>query len=87
MKQGVFDHVEGVEQQQEKGNIAEFFLLRKKGAKIDGDVRSANRIASFIVEGQSYDELKQKARNALSSIEIRDEQGNPLLNREIYSSL
>jgi len=87
MKQGVFDHVEGVEQQQEKGNISEFFLLRKKGAKIDGDVRSANRIASFIVEGQSYDELKQKARNALSSIEIRDEQGNPLLNREIYSSL
>ena len=87
MKQGVFDHVEGVEQQQAKGNIAEFFLLRKKGAKIDGDVRSANRIASFIVEGKNYDELKQKARNAIDALEIRDEQGNPLLNRSIYSSL
>lgn len=87
MKQGVFDHVEGVEQQIECGNIAEFFLLRRAGAKIDGDVRSANRVASFVVEGSTYAELKQKARNALAALEIRDEQGTPMLNRSIYSNL
>ena len=87
MKQGVFDHVEGVEQQQKCGNIGKFFLLRKKGSKIDGDMRSANRIAAFVVDGKSYDELRQKAHKAFASLEIRDEQGLPLLNRDVYSNL
>ncbi|ADL26574.1 purD domain protein [Fibrobacter succinogenes subsp. succinogenes S85] len=87
MRPGVFDSVVGLEELHQKGFVTDCFVMKSKGCKIDSDMRSSNRVAAFIVEGESYEELKQKARKTFASVEIRDIQGNDLLNREIYSNL
>ena len=61
--------------------------MKSKGDVVDGDMRSSNRVAAFVVQGDSYDELKRKARLAIEKVEVFDEDNNPLLNRQIYSTL
>ncbi|MCQ2120460.1 MAG: ATP-grasp domain-containing protein [Fibrobacter sp.] len=84
MKPGVFDHIEGLEEQKEKGNLSEFFISKEKGSVVDADMRSSNRIASFIVEGFSYEEIAKKAATVFSKIKVLDPNGISLLNKSIY---
>lgn len=87
MKPGVFDHIDGFDELKNQSVVSDIFVMKASGTKIDSDMRSSNRVAAFIVEGASYDELIKKARTAFDMLEIRDNQGNALLNREIYSNL
>lgn len=84
MKPGVFDHIEGLEELKELGIATEVFVMKNKGAVVDSDMRSSNRVAAFILSADSYDELKAKEKSAIESVEIKDEAGTPLLNRLIY---
>lgn len=87
MKAGVFDRVEGLEEQRESGLIKEIFMFINSGSTIDSDLRSSNRVAAFIVEGESYEQIRNKARKALENIYVRNAKGEDLLNRELYLSL
>ncbi|MBE6324115.1 MAG: ATP-grasp domain-containing protein [Bacteroidales bacterium] len=73
-----FDHVEGVEELKEKGIIKEFFITKSKGDVIDGDMRSSNRVASFIVEANNIDELQNNISLCLSHVRVIDVEGNNL---------
>ena len=83
MRPGIFDHIEGVEQLKEQKIIKEFFQLKEKGAVIDKDMCSSNRIAAFIVEAENLEEMYAKSAKAFAEIEIYDADGVPLLNREV----
>lgn len=85
MMPGVFDHIEGLHELKEDGLAYEVFTLKAKGTIIDNDMRSSNRIAAFIIEANTFDELTQKEKKAINKIEIRDNNGNALLNRSIYN--
>ena len=87
MVPGVFDHISGLDQLKEQGLIYESFVMKAKGDSVDGDMRSSNRVAAFVVQGDSYDELRTKARMAIEKVEIFDNNNKPLLNRQIYSTL
>ena len=87
MVSGTFDHISGLAELQEKGVVYETFVMKSKGDVVDGDMRSSNRVAAFVVQGNSYDELKQKEKLAIEEIEIFDKDNKPLLNRQIYSIL
>lgn len=87
MVPGVFDHISGLDQLKEQGLIYESFVMKAKGDSVDGDMRSSNRVAAFVVQGDSYDELRRKARMAIEKVEIFDNNNKPLLNRQIYSTL
>ena len=54
----------------------EIFITKNRGDEIDGDMRSSNRVGSFIVEAQSLDELKDKTENSFKRIKIMDVIGN-----------
>lgn len=81
---GVFDHIDGLEELKDNGIATEVFVMKSKGAEVDSDMRSSNRVAAFILSANSHDELNTKERLAIESIEIRDESGKALLNRSIY---
>ena len=87
MVPGTFDHISGLDELKEKRVVYETFVMKTKGDVVDGDMRSSNRVAAFVVQGDSYDELKRKARLAIEKIEIFDNNNKPLLNRQIYSTL
>lgn len=70
-----YDHIEGLEDLKEKGLIKEFFITKSKGDVIDGDMRSSNRVGSFIVEAESIEELKKKTRTCAEKIKVIDKYG------------
>ena len=82
MNSGTFDHLSGLAELKEREVVYE-----TKGDVVDGDLRSSNRVAALVIQGDSYDELKQKEMLALEGIEIYDNNNKPLLNRQIYSVL
>ena len=71
-----FDHVEGVEELKARGIIQEFLITKSKGDIIDGDMRSSNRVASFIVAATNLDELKDNISLCLRYVRVIDENGN-----------
>lgn len=71
-----FDHVEGVEDLKANGIIKEFFITKAKGDAIDGDMRSSNRVASFIVEAADLSELQKHMSLCLNRVKVIDNKGN-----------
>lgn len=81
----VFDHIEGMEELKEKGMVEEVFVTKSKGDEIDGDMRSSNRVGSFIVEASSIEELRERVKYCLNSVGVIDEKGdNMILLPELY---
>ncbi len=71
-----FDHIEGLKELKEEGVIKEFFLTRVKGAVLDGEMRSGNRVGSFVVEGLSLQELNEKIKISMRRLKVLDMEGN-----------
>lgn len=85
MLPGTFDHVEGLQNLKDSGFAEEIFVMKNKGAVVDNDMRSSNRIAAFLLSADTYEELVQKEKTAIRCIEIKDICGNNLMNRAIYN--
>ena len=82
MQPGVFQKLEGFDEAKEEGLIKEFFQLKKSGTKMDKDLRSGNRVAAFVVEADTYQELEQIEKQVYDKIKILDNEGNDVLKRE-----
>lgn len=81
---GVFDHLEGMDELINNGMIDCGFIMKSRGDAIDGDLRSTNRVAAFIVTDKDYQSSLSKALLAFSSIEAFDMNGKPMINRSVY---
>ena len=81
MEEGTFDHVTGLEDLKAKGCIKEFFVTKSKGTKISGNMRSGNRVASFVVDGRSMEELWEKEKLAYGIVDVIDDLGRSKLKR------
>ncbi len=81
MEEGTFDHVTGLEELRAKDCIKEFFVTKSRGAKISGSMRSGNRVASFVVEGHSLEELVEKEKLAYGMVDVIDDLGRSRLRR------
>lgn len=75
-KHCTFDHVEGVEELRQEGIITEYFITKAKGDVIDGDMRSSNRVASFIVEASDMSELQRRLSVCSNRVKVIDREGN-----------
>ena len=76
-----FDHIEGLDMLKEQGVIKECFITKSKGDVIDGDLRSSNRVASFVLEASSIGELKEKVKKCMSNLGVIDNNG---MNQMIF---
>ena len=74
-----FDHIEGIEELKQEGIIHEYFTAKSKGDEIDGDMRSGNRVASYIVKATNLDELNRRITLCKSRIRVIDERGNNVI--------
>ena len=74
-----FDHIEGFESLKEEGVINEVFITKNQGEVIDGDMRSTNRIGSFVIEAESLEELKERTRVCAERIKVLDTRGKNMI--------
>lgn len=74
-----FDHIEGLEQLKDEGWVKEYFITKSKGDVIDGDLRSGNRVGSFVVEAPTLMKLNERVSHCLNQIGVIDEKGNDML--------
>lgn len=86
IKPGIFDHIVGLENLKSQNIIRDYFILKQKGVVVDGDMRSSNRVAAFVVEGIDLHEVQNKAKYVFKNIEVFDNNGNSLLNKTIYDN-
>ena len=83
MKPGVFDHIEGAEDLINAGIIKDFFQMKKRGTRIDNDLRSGNRVGAFVIEAESRKAVRTLEAQAYKKIKIINENGNDVLNQSI----
>ena len=84
MKAGTFGWIDGLEALRAEGVVSDCVVYRRKGDMVDGDLRSSNRVATLVIDGATYDEMRRKSLRALEMVEIRDPSGAPMLNRGLY---
>lgn len=77
----VFDHIEGLNTLRKEGFIIGSFITKSKGDKIDGDMRSSDRVGAFVVEASSLYELNERVNRCLNRVEIIDDKGHDMSQR------
>lgn len=77
----VYDHVEGLDLLKAEGIIKDYFVSMPQGEVLDGDMRSGNRIGSFVVQASSLDDLSKRVKYCMNNVRVIDSNGvNQLLN-------
>ncbi len=76
-----FDHIEGMEDLKGKGYAKEFFITKTKGDVIDKDMRSGNRVGSFVVGALTIDELNKKVSYCMDNVGVIDVSGDNMIYR------
>ena len=84
VSRGVFEHIDGLEELKTANVVEKYFVMKAKGDYIDGDMRSSNRVAAFILEGKDYFDLEEKERYAFSSVDVFDIDGRSMFDRSLY---
>lgn len=66
--------------------IDAFYTHKARGAQIGPSLSSSDRVASFIVSGDSGEALLHKIRDAVNRLDVVDVDGRSILRRDIYLS-
>lgn len=72
----IFDRIEGMVELKDEGVIKEIFITKSKGDVIDGDMRSSNRVGSYIVEAETMTDLQERLAVCANRIKVIDNKGN-----------
>ncbi|AXJ01683.1 D-ala D-ala ligase C-terminus [Cyclonatronum proteinivorum] len=86
-KEAVIDRVEGFDRCLSEGLIKQSYIYKSKGDVVTSDMASRDRVGSFIVSGETIDELEGKIKKVVDLICIYDSSNKDRFNRELYNSL
>ena len=87
-KPGVFDHLEGFEEQLQLGNISDYRCIRPKGTIFTGAVTSSSdRVAGVTIQADTIEEFNKKHREFVASVKILDVAGNDIMRRDLLIDL
>jgi len=84
---GCFDHLEGFEELKKEGIISEYWQFKWQGAEISKAVTSSDRIASFTIKTNSYEELVEKHNKIASTIKIIDINGKDIMRHDLLTDI
>lgn len=82
-KDCIFDHVEGHELLLERQEIADFFMYKTKGMRIDNRSASGGRIGAFIVKGENENDILHSVRRAYDILSVRNSEGEEVLRADL----
>ncbi len=86
-KKGIFDHLEGFDEMIKAGAMKEYYIFKWKGAEFDDVKSSGDRVAGYLVAGNSMDEIKEKYRKVAENIKVIDVAGNDILRHDLIENI
>lgn len=87
-KPGTFDHVEGFEEQLQKGNITDYRMLRPKGWKFSGMITSStDRLCGVTFQDDTLEGFNRKHRDFVKSVKVVDIEGNDIMRHDLLPDL
>ena len=87
-KEGVFDHLEGFEEQLSLGNISDYRLLRTQGTRFTGNVASSSdRLGGVTFQADSLEEFNRRHRAFVETVKVIDDQGNDIMRHDLLPDL
>jgi len=87
-KPGVFDHVEGFDEQLKKGNITDYRMLRPKGWKFSGLITSStDRLCGVTFQDDTLEGFNQKHREFVETVRVFDMDGNDIMRHDLLPDL
>ena len=87
-KPGVFDHIEGFDEQLEKGNITDYRMLRPSGWKFSGQITSStDRLCGVTFQDDNLERFNRKHREFVQSVRVIDKEGNDIMRHDLLPDL
>lgn len=85
---GVFDRLDGFDEQLRLGNISDYRLLRPRGRSFSGTIASStDRVAGFTVQADTLSEFNRKHREFVRSVRILDPDGRDIMRHDLLPDL
>lgn len=87
-KPGLFERLEGFEEQLQLGNISDYHLLRPSGMKFSDTVASSSdRVAGVTIQADTLDEFNRKHSEFVKSVQVLDMDGNDIMRHDLLPEL
>lgn len=83
-RNGRFDRLEGAEELLEEGLIRSLHFHRTSGTVIDDSRASSSRIAAFVAEGETLEQMCNKIAEAMDRIHAYDPDGREVMRHDLY---
>ncbi len=87
-KTGTYDHLEGFEEQLQKGNITDYRMLRPKGWKFTGMITSStDRLCGVTFQADTLEDFNRKHQEFVESVKVVDIDGNDIMRHDLLPDL
>lgn len=85
---GVFDHIEGFEEQLKKGNITDYRMLRPRGWQFSGRITSStDRLCGVTFQDDTLEGFNRKHREFVESVRVVDSEGHDIMRHDLLPDL
>ena len=85
---GVFDYIEGFDDQLRKGNITDYRMLRPKGWKFSGMITSStDRLCGVTFQDDTLEGFNRKHREFVDTVRVVDVDGNDIMRHDLLPDL
>lgn len=83
-KEGVYSNLIGDEELVSEGYIDTIYVHKQTGLTCTGNMSSSERLASFTIKSESYEENDKKLKHILQTIDVLDDHGKSIMRKDIY---
>lgn len=81
---GTFTRLENFDELREKGTIYSYFTYKMSNAVIEKSNTSSDRVAGFLVVGNTREEVIQKLQEANRSMRVLDPEGKDIMRHDLF---
>lgn len=87
-KAGTYDHLEGFDEQLQKGNITDYRMLRPVGWKFSGMITSStDRLCGVTFQADTLEDFNRKHQEFVDSVKVIDVNGNDIMRHDLLPGL
>lgn len=82
---GTFAELKNFDELKQKGLIYSYFTYKMSGAIIEKSNTSSDRVAGFLVVGNTFEEVNRKLREANEKLQVLNPEGEDIMRHDFYN--